>query len=74
MSVREADSSALQPVFGAFGEFGGRFVAELLWPALEELSSRGREIVASASFQQDLDAALRQALDGHRWYCQRGAL
>lgn len=40
-----------QPRVGAFGEYGGRYVPELLWAALEELSKAHREIVPGAEFQ-----------------------
>jgi tryptophan synthase beta chain len=36
---------------GYFGPFGGRFVAETLVPALEELERAWRDVVPSASFQ-----------------------
>jgi len=41
----------LKPRIGAFGEYGGRFVPELLVPALEELEAARREIVRSPSFK-----------------------
>ena len=37
---------------GWFDEFGGRFVAETLMPALLELERAHREIVPSAAFQR----------------------
>ena len=40
-----------QPRVGAFGEYGGRYIPELLWAALEELSRAHREIVPGAEFQ-----------------------
>jgi O-acetylhomoserine/O-acetylserine sulfhydrylase-like pyridoxal-dependent enzyme len=40
-----------QPRIGAFGEYGGRYIPELLWAALEELSRAHKEIVPSAAFQ-----------------------
>jgi len=40
-----------QPRVGAFGEYGGRYIPELLWAALEELSRAHKEIVPSAEFQ-----------------------
>jgi tryptophan synthase beta chain len=43
---------------GYFGPFGGRFVAETLVPALEELERAYREVVPSASFQQAWRALL----------------
>jgi tryptophan synthase beta chain len=44
-------SAAARP--GYYGEFGGRFVAETLVPALEELERAFREIVLGASFQNE---------------------
>ena len=41
------------PKPGYFGPFGGRFVAETLVPALEELERAWREIVPSESFQRE---------------------
>jgi len=38
---------------GYFGQFGGRFVAETLVPALEELSRAYREIVPTPEFQAE---------------------
>jgi tryptophan synthase beta chain len=38
---------------GYYGEFGGRFVAETLVPALEELERAFHEIVLGASFQKE---------------------
>ena len=41
-----------QPRPGYFGPFGGRFVAETLVPALEELEHAWRTVVPSADFQR----------------------
>jgi tryptophan synthase beta chain len=43
---------------GYYGEFGGRFVAETLVPALEELERAFHEIVLGASFQNEWRALL----------------
>ncbi len=40
---------------GTFGPYGGRFVAETLVPALDELSRAFESIVPSPSFQRDLN-------------------
>ncbi len=40
---------------GYFGAFGGRFVPEVLMPALEEIEQAYAEARADASFQQELD-------------------
>ena len=44
---------------GYYGEFGGRFVAETLVPALEELERAFNEIVLSPAFQAEWRALLR---------------
>ncbi len=44
---------------GYYGEFGGRFVAETLVPALEELERAFNEIVLSPAFQEEWRALLR---------------
>ncbi|MDI1447823.1 tryptophan synthase subunit beta [Polyangium sp. 6x1] len=46
-------------VSGYFGQFGGRFVAETLVPALEELDRARQEILPSPSFQAELHELLR---------------
>ncbi len=43
---------------GTFGRFGGRFVAETLVPALDELEQAAREIIPSRTFQRDLSELL----------------
>jgi tryptophan synthase beta chain len=43
---------------GYYGEFGGRFVAETLVPALEELERAFREIVPTRAFQDEWRALL----------------
>jgi tryptophan synthase beta chain len=47
------------PVTGRFGKFGGRFVAETLMPALEELTKAFIAAWADAEFRTELDALLR---------------
>ncbi len=49
----------LRPRQGAFGSFGGRFVPELLTPALEELETARKEIVPTAAFRSELDREAR---------------
>ncbi|HSC87792.1 MAG TPA: tryptophan synthase subunit beta [Polyangiaceae bacterium] len=44
---------------GYFGRYGGRFVAETLIPALDELEKAYREIVLSPEFQAEWRALLR---------------
>ncbi|MFK7740349.1 MAG: tryptophan synthase subunit beta [Planctomycetota bacterium] len=47
------------PQLGAFGAFGGRFAPELLWHALEELSTACRDVVPTAAFQREFRRELR---------------
>lgn len=51
--------SALPDSSGYFGNYGGRFVAETLVAALEELDSASRREFASAMFQDKLALALK---------------
>ena len=44
---------------GYYGEFGGAFVPEMLYPNVEELRTRYLEIMADPDFQLDLQALLR---------------
>ena len=44
---------------GFYGEFGGAFVPEMLYPNVRELGMRYREIIASAAFQDDFQKLLR---------------
>ena len=46
---------------GRFGEFGGRYVAEGLIAALDELLEATRTIVPSEAFRSELDAPQRVA-------------
>ncbi len=45
---------------GHFGQFGGRYVAETLMPALLELEAAYREAQADPAFQAELDYYLRE--------------
>ncbi|NIM44498.1 MAG: tryptophan synthase subunit beta [Nitrososphaeria archaeon] len=44
---------------GRFGEFGGRFVPEILMPALEELEEAAHKYLRDSDFQTDLGQYLR---------------
>ena len=44
---------------GFYGEFGGAFVPEMLFPNIDELQQRSREIVDSVEFQRDYERLLR---------------
>ncbi len=46
--------TALRPRVGAFGVYGGRYVSELLVPALDELERARKEIVPSPEFKKAL--------------------
>ncbi|MFH0944114.1 MAG: tryptophan synthase subunit beta [Planctomycetota bacterium] len=48
-----------RPQVGGFGEYGGRFVSELLMPALLELEEAHRTLLPSAGFQRELQDELR---------------
>jgi len=50
----------LTPRIGAFGDYGGRYVPELLVTALVELERARKEIVSSREFNKDLAALLKQ--------------
>jgi tryptophan synthase beta chain len=43
---------------GFFGEFGGAYVPEMLYPNVRELQERYLEIIESAGFKRDFDALL----------------
>jgi tryptophan synthase beta chain len=49
----------MSAVQGFFGEFGGRFVAEVLRGALDELERAFREAQADPAFQAELDGHAR---------------
>jgi tryptophan synthase beta chain len=59
VSIDSVAAPATRPRVGAFGDYGGRFVPELLIPALEELERARREIVPRADFRSALADALR---------------
>jgi tryptophan synthase beta chain len=44
---------------GFYGEFGGAFVPEMLYPNVHELQTRYHEIIASEQFQNDLQKLLK---------------
>ncbi len=49
-----------RPRVGGFGAFGGRFVSDLLIPALEELEEARRTFVRDPEFRADLDREARE--------------
>ena len=44
---------------GFFGEFGGAYVPEMLYPNVKELQERYLEITADPQFQKEFDALLK---------------
>ncbi|SFR31729.1 tryptophan synthase beta chain [Robiginitalea myxolifaciens] len=44
---------------GFYGEFGGAFIPEMLYPNIEELRQEYRQILSSESFQQEYQQLLR---------------
>jgi tryptophan synthase beta chain len=53
-------ATTLTPRVGAFGDYGGRFVPELLVPALDELERARKEIVPSREFKNALAELLAE--------------
>jgi len=51
--------ATLPDVHGFFGPYGGRYVPEVLVPAVDELTAAYAEACADPSFQAELDALLR---------------
>ncbi len=51
-------TTVITPQVGAFGDYGGRFVPELLVPALDELERARKEIVPSREFRRALGELL----------------
>ncbi len=49
----------IQSASGRFGPYGGRYVAETLMPALDELSRAYEEACRDPAFQQELDSLLQ---------------
>ena len=57
MSVPAPESTSTERR-GYFASFGGRYVSELLIPALDELDTACRELLPNARFRAELDAEL----------------
>jgi len=51
--MQQSSAPGAAPVAGYFGPFGGRFVAETLVPALDELARARETIVATEAFQAE---------------------
>ncbi|MBL9100199.1 MAG: tryptophan synthase subunit beta [Myxococcales bacterium] len=59
MALPEDATLATVPLLADFGEFGGRYVAETLMPAVEELARAWPEAWADPAFQAEYRAILR---------------
>jgi len=59
VNADESNSRTTPDPPGYFGTYGGRFVPEVLVPALDELERAYREAERDAGFQQELDRLLR---------------
>jgi tryptophan synthase beta chain len=57
--VRAAETTATPDARGRFGRFGGRYVPEVLIPALDELAAAWDELRDEPAFRGELDALLR---------------
>lgn len=58
MKIKEYDKK-FPDELGKFGKFGGRYVPEILMPALEELEDAFNSTLTSSSFQDELQLLLR---------------
>ena len=57
-NVKNSQYDAVPDLDGRFGSFGGRFVAETLMAALDELEALYNRLKSDESFQRELDADL----------------
>ncbi len=57
-NVKNSQYDAVPDLEGRFGSFGGRFVAETLMAALDELEALYNRLKSDESFQRELDADL----------------
>ncbi|MGH2651035.1 MAG: tryptophan synthase subunit beta [Actinomycetota bacterium] len=57
--MKAADTTATPDARGRFGPFGGRYVPEVLIPALDELAAAWDELRDESAFRGELDALLR---------------
>ena len=44
---------------GFYGDFGGAFIPEMLYPNIQELKSAYREILSEDSFKEELESLLK---------------
>ncbi len=59
MTTESIDYGRLPDAAGHFGPFGGRYVAEILMPAILELEAAWTDITAKSAFQQELQSLLQ---------------
>jgi len=57
--MKAAEATAMPDARGRFGRFGGRYVPEVLIPALDELAAAWDELRDEPAFRGELDALLR---------------
>src|SRR6266498_549484 len=57
--MKTAEATAMPNARGRFGRFGGRYVPEVLIPALDELAAAWGELRDEPAFRGELDALLR---------------
>ncbi len=58
MTTKAVDYDRLPDAAGHFGPFGGRYVAEILMPAILELETAWSEIAAKTAFRRELQTLL----------------
>ena len=54
------ENTALPDARGRFGEFGGRYVPEVLMPAFEELTAAYEAVREDPEFRRELDYYLKE--------------
>ncbi len=59
MTTEPIDYGRLPDAAGHFGPFGGRYVAEILMPAILELEAAWTDITAKSAFHQELQSLLQ---------------
>src|SRR5205809_7474134 len=59
-ALPEAGKAVLPDARGRFGEFGGRYVPEVLMPAFEELTAAYEAARSDPEFQRELDDYLKE--------------
>ncbi|MDQ3017253.1 MAG: hypothetical protein M3R25_11120, partial [Bacteroidota bacterium] len=49
-----------RPINGFYGEYGGAFIPELLYPNVQRLAADYEEMMSDDSFQKEFNSLLRQ--------------